>query len=167
MSSGAVGSSTVGRPGGADLDLGGAALVGHPAEALGGDAGDGAGRGGVRRAVRVERLGQPGPADVGEHRVGDQLEVDLGAGVGDAAEGAVPGVVAGGVVQQDDPAGADVVVVDGHVGATAPTAYGAIRCGAGISSQKTSGRSRAARMLATASRNSGGLAPAPVPGCVS
>ena len=34
----------VGRPGGADLDLGGAGLVGHPAEALGGDAGDGAGR---------------------------------------------------------------------------------------------------------------------------
>ena len=52
----------------------------------------------------------------GQHRVGDQLEVDLGAGVGDAAEGAVPGVVAGRVVQQDDPAGADVGAVDGDVG---------------------------------------------------
>ena len=113
--------STVGRrrPGGADLDLGGAALVGHAAEALGGHPGDGAGGGDVRRAVGVERLGQPGPADRGQHRVGDQLEVDLGAGVGHAAEGAVPGVVAGRVVQQDDPAGADVVAVDGDVGATA------------------------------------------------
>ena len=46
-------------------------------------------------------------------------------------------------------------------------AYGAIRWGAGISSQKTSGRSRAACMLSTAARNSGGHAPAPVPGCVS
>src|SRR3954470_10544286 len=46
-------------------------------------------------------------------------------------------------------------------------AYGAIRCGAGISSQNTSGRSRAACMLATASRNSAGTTPAPVPGCVS
>ena len=45
--------------------------------------------------------------------------------------------------------------------------WGAIRCGAGISSQKTSGRSVAARMLSTAVRNSGGVSPAPVPGCVS
>ena len=42
----------------------------------------------------VERLGQPRPADVGQRRVGDHLEVDLGAGVGDAAERAVPRVVA-------------------------------------------------------------------------
>ena len=37
-------------------------------------------------------------------------------------------------------------------------ANGAIRCGAGISSQKTSGRSRAARICATATRNSSGKA---------
>ena len=46
-------------------------------------------------------------------------------------------------------------------------AYGAIRCGAGISSQKISGRSLAACMVATASRNSAGAAPAPAPGRVS
>ena len=92
----------------------------------------------------------------GEHRVGDHVELDLGAGVGHAAEGAVPRVVAGGVVEQDDPAGADVGAVDGDVGAAARRRAGAIRCGAGISSQKISGRSRAARMLSTAARNSGG-----------
>ena len=46
-------------------------------------------------------------------------------------------------------------------------AYGAIRCGAGISSQRISGRSRAARMLATAAAKAGGTAPAPAPGRVS
>ena len=51
--------------------------------------------------------------------------------------------------------------------AESAAAYGAIRCGAGISSQKISGRSVAARMEATASRNSGGADPVPCPGCVS
>ena len=51
--------------------------------------------------------------------------------------------------------------------AVSAAAYGAMRCGAGISSQNTSGRSRAARMVATAARNSGGLESAPVPGWVS
>ena len=81
-------------------------VLGHPAEALGRDAGDGAGRRAVRRAVGVERLGQPGPADRGERRVGDHLEVDLGAGVRHAAERAVPGVVTGGIVEQDQASGA-------------------------------------------------------------
>ena len=65
----------------------------------------------------AERLGEPRPADVGQGRVGDHLEVDLGAGVADAAERAVPRVVAGRVVEQDQAAGADVDAVDGHVGA--------------------------------------------------
>ncbi len=107
----------VGRPRRPDLDLGGAGLVGHPAEALGGDARDRAGRGVVAGAVGLERLGQPRPADRGQHRVGAELGVDVGAGVGHAAEGAVPRVVAGGVVQQDQPAGAEVLVVDGDVAA--------------------------------------------------
>ena len=67
-------------------------------------------------AVGGERLAQPGPADLAEQRVVGHLGVDLGAGVGHAAEGAVPGVVAGRVVQQHDAAGADVLAVDGHVG---------------------------------------------------
>src|SRR6478609_10035493 len=105
----------VGGPRGADLDLGGAGLVGHPAEALGGDARDGAGRGVVAGAVGVERLDQPRPADGGQHRVGAELGIDVGAGVGHAAEGAVPGVVAGGVVKQDQPPGAEVLLVDRDV----------------------------------------------------
>ena len=66
--------------------------------------------------VRGQRLDQPGPGDLGEERVGGEVGRDLGAGVGHAAEGAAPGVVAGGVVQQHEAAGAGVVAVDGHVG---------------------------------------------------
>ena len=44
---------------------------------------------------------------------------------------------------------------------------GTFRCGAGISSQKTSGRSEARRIDSTAARNSAGPAPAPLPGWVS
>ena len=44
---------------------------------------------------------------------------------------------------------------------------GAMRWGAGISSQKTSGRSAARRIDSTAVRNSAGPAPAPAPGWVS
>ncbi len=43
--------------------------------------------------------------------------------------------------------------------AESAAAYGAMRCGAGISSQKTSGRSVAARSAITASRNSAGIEP--------
>ncbi|GAA4682026.1 hypothetical protein GCM10023226_18990 [Nocardioides nanhaiensis] len=46
-------------------------------------------------------------------------------------------------------------------------ANGAMRCGAGISSQNTSGRIVAAFMEATAARNCGGGTAAPVPGRVS
>ena len=51
--------------------------------------------------------------------------------------------------------------------ADSAAANGAIRCGAGISSQWISGRSRAARMVATAATNSGGSSAAPAPGRVS
>ncbi len=44
---------------------------------------------------------------------------------------------------------------------------GAIRCGAGISSQLTSGRRRAARRPATAAVNAAGAVGTPAPGYVS
>src|SRR3954468_15042560 len=104
-------------PRGTDLELRTALVVGHRAEAVGGDAGDRAGSRAVRRAVRGQSLGEPRPPHGRERRVGDHLEVDLGARVADAAERAVPRVVAGRVVQQDQAAGAHVDAVDGHVGA--------------------------------------------------
>ena len=51
--------------------------------------------------------------------------------------------------------------------AESAAAYGAIRWGAGISSQRISGRSRAARMDETRRANSGGSSAAPAPGRVS
>src|SRR3546814_15839215 len=83
-------------------------LVLHGAEVLGGDRGDSARRRHALGAVRVEGLGQPGPTDAAEEGVGDQFGVDLGTGIDDEPEGACPGVVAGRVVAQDDPAGAAV-----------------------------------------------------------
>ena len=44
--------------------------------------------------------------------------------------------------------------------------HGAMRCGAGISSQNTSGRTAAARIISAAARNSAGPT-APVGGCDS
>ena len=51
--------------------------------------------------------------------------------------------------------------------ADSAAANGAIRCGAGISSQWISGRSLAARMVATAARTPAGSSAAPAPGRVS
>ena len=73
------------------------------------------GRRGVLRPVGLECLGQPAPTDSGEHRVADQLGVDLGASVGDTTEGAAPGVVAGRVVEYDDAARPDVLAFDRDV----------------------------------------------------
>ena len=51
--------------------------------------------------------------------------------------------------------------------ADSAAAYGAIRWGAGISSQWISGRRRAARMVATALTKAGGSPTAPAPARVS
>ena len=76
-----------------------------------------AGGGVVAGPVGVERLDEPRPADGGQHGVGAELGVDVGARVGHAAERAVPRVVAGGVVQQDQAPGAEVLLVDRDVAA--------------------------------------------------
>ncbi len=63
-----------------------------------------------RRPVAVQGLGQPGPADAGQQRVGRHLVLELGPHVGHQPEGALPGLVARGVVQQHQPAGAELDV---------------------------------------------------------
>ena len=68
-------------------------------------------------AVAGQRVDQPGPADLSEQRVADHLRVDLGASEGDAAERALPGGVAGGIVQQHQSTGADVLATHHDVGA--------------------------------------------------
>ena len=100
-------SSPAGDPGRADLDLGGGRLVGHAAEALRAHAGDACPT--ARRtsapwasSASISQV-QPTSASSGSVTISGSI---VGARVGDAAEGAVPGVVAGGVVQQDDAAGA-------------------------------------------------------------
>ena len=59
--------------------------------------------------VVVERVDEPAPADRGQQRIGGDLRLELGGHVGDQAQGAVPGLVPGRIVQQDQPAGGDLV----------------------------------------------------------
>ena len=143
------------------------AAVGHPTEAL-------------RRcrtwrspgAPRVgtsglERLDQPAPADAGQHRVADQLGVDLRAGGRAAAAGAAPGVVAGRVVQHGPGDRRPTSSPSRVTSADGADANGAIRWGAGISSTKSSARNLAARSWATArgTREEPSVARAGVLGC--
>ena len=109
----------------------------------------------VRGAVGVERVDQPGPADPGQQRIGDHLGVDVGAGEGHAAEGALPGGVAGRVVQQDQPAAAESSSPT-TTSAVIAAENGAMRCGAGISSTCSSGRQARVSRSATARRNASG-----------
>ena len=64
--------------------------------------------------LRVQRVGQPGPADPGQQRVGGEVDLQLGGHVGDQPQGALPGLVPGRVVQQDQPAGGHLVAVAQH-----------------------------------------------------
>ncbi|MPM40511.1 hypothetical protein SDC9_87155 [bioreactor metagenome] len=68
----------------------------------------------IAGVVRFQRLGQPGPADLGEQRVGDHLQIDISAGVADAPVVAVPGLVAVRIVENDQASGADLVVRGGQ-----------------------------------------------------
>ena len=54
--------------------------------------------------------------DLGDERIGGHLGVEPGPGERDDAKGAVPRVVAVGVVEHHEPARADLVVVDGQIG---------------------------------------------------
>ncbi|ELP64943.1 hypothetical protein STRTUCAR8_08332, partial [Streptomyces turgidiscabies Car8] len=92
------------RPGGADLDLGRGRPLRHPAEVVRTRARDRAAGLAVRQSARLERPGQPGPAHVGQQRVGGHLGLQLGAHQRHQPEGALPGVVPGRVVQQNEPA---------------------------------------------------------------
>ena len=93
--------------------------------------------------VGVERVGEPGPADPGQQRVGGQVDLQFGGHVGDQAQGALPRLVSGRVVQQDQPAGGHLVAVAQHGGAERER-VGASRCGAPTSSRTISGRGSAA-----------------------
>src|SRR5688572_12145251 len=104
------------RPGRPDLDLGRAGLGGHRAEALRDDPGDRAALGEKGRAMCGEGLGEPGPAHPRQQRVGSDLRLQVGAHVGHQPERPLPGLVPGRVVQQDQPAGRELLVVDQDVG---------------------------------------------------
>ena len=103
----------VGRrgPGGAQFDLGARSVGGHLAETFGVHHSDGAAQCMERGLVRFERVGEPTPSDARQRRIGRHLGFDVCAGERHAAECAVPRVVAGRIVQQDESAGADVVAV--------------------------------------------------------
>ncbi len=89
-----------GRPGGAQLDLGGGAAFGQRPEVLRVAPGHRAARLGVAGAVRLQRVRQPAPADLGQQRVAGHLRLQLGAGHGDHPEVPVPGLRRVRVVQQ-------------------------------------------------------------------
>ncbi len=105
------------RPRCAHLELSRARLVGHAAEALRSHPRHGPAGRQEAGVVGLQRLEQPAPADRAEQRVGHHLGIDVGPGVGDAAEVAEPGVIAGGVVEEDDAPAADLLAGDVQVGA--------------------------------------------------
>ena len=96
------------RPRGAHLDVDGVLGAGEVAEPGRGRAGDRAADVVVSGAGLGQGVGQPAPGDLGEHRVVDQFLVGGGRQVADAAGGAVPGLVAVGVVQHDEPGAGDL-----------------------------------------------------------
>ena len=105
-----------GCPGGPDLHLHRGFAVIQAGEALGQDPGDGASLGHVGRVMEREGVHQPRPSDGAEHRVGGQLRLELGAGKGDGAPYPVPRVRRGRVVQEDEAARGELVVLAGAPG---------------------------------------------------
>ncbi len=97
-------------PGGADLDLRRRRALGQTAEVMGAGTCDGAARFAVRQPARLERAGQPGPAHVGQQRVGGHLRLQLRTHQGHQPERTLPGIVPVRVVQQHQPAVGQVLV---------------------------------------------------------
>ena len=98
------------------LDLRAGGLVGHPPERLAEHRRHGAAWRQVFGAVGRKSVDQPGPADPGQQWIGHHLRIDIGPRKGDAAESALPGSVTGRIVEQDEPAAANLVTVEHHVG---------------------------------------------------
>ncbi len=57
---------------------------------------------------RLERLGEPAPADLADERIGGDLWLERGSHVGDDPEGPCPAVLPGRVIQQHEPAPSDL-----------------------------------------------------------
>ncbi len=163
-----------GRPGGPQFDVDRTGPVREGAEALRQDPGGGSAGRPVGRLVVLQGFHEPGPGHRAEHFVVAHFRLQLGADVGHDPELPVPDRRSVGVVEQDEAAGGQfvVVVVDGAGGAderrgsrpvdgcrgpgagpapmtSAPraTAKGASREGAGISSRRSSLRHRAFRRV--------------------
>src|SRR4051794_12625236 len=101
-------------PRGAELDLGTGALVGELAEARGDDGRRGARGRRVDGTARVQGVGEPGPGDLREEGVRADVGLERCLREADDPEGPVPGGLAGGVVQQDEPAGAELGLLAMH-----------------------------------------------------
>ena len=146
------------RPGGADLHLDLALAVGEPGEALGDHAGDRAGLGGVAAARAPSRASvsqvQPTAPSIGSLASSGSSSARANVTArhapshGSGADGSCSST--------NRPRGQLVVVLGGaeRPRRSRATAYGAMRCGAGTSVRRTSGRSRAARRSARACANS-------------
>ena len=116
-------------------------------------------------AAGVQGVGQPGPADRAEHRVGGQLGLELGAGEGHRAPHAVPrarGATGRAAARSGRRPARRRRRAAPTTSAVRATAYGAMRWGAGTSVRRTSGRSRAARRSLSACVNSGDWSPGTV-----
>src|SRR3954453_4672391 len=92
-------------PGRAQLDVVVAAGSGDVAEPHRRRLGDGATQRRVRSVVVLQRFGEPRPCDDGQHLVAELLAFEAGLYEADEPEGALPGVLARGVVQEDEAPG--------------------------------------------------------------
>jgi uroporphyrinogen decarboxylase len=102
-------------PGSADLELHGRWPVGEGAEAFRHDAGHRAAGCEVGDAARRERLLQPGPADLPDQGVAAQVGLEGRADERDGPEGPFPRLLASGVVEEYEPAGGELGVIDDDV----------------------------------------------------
>ena len=100
-----------GGPGGTQLDLRTVALPRQFAEAGRQDLRRRSRRRDVPGAARVERIDEPRPRDVGEERVEPDVGLERRLREADDAEAAAPCLGFARVVEEDEPAGAELGVV--------------------------------------------------------
>ncbi len=98
------------RPRRPDLDLRRRTPCRQRAEVVRTRPGDRAARLPVRQTARLQRTGQPRPAHLRQQRVGGHLRLQFGAHQGHQPEVALPGLVPGGVVEQDEPPVREIVL---------------------------------------------------------
>lgn len=108
-------SHLLGGPRGSDLDEPISRTVSEGTERLSSRCGDGAAQLNGIGARVGERLHEPTPADIVEHRVDDEVWLDPSPDEHDGSKCALPLLDAVGIVEKDEAAGHWIVVIEGRL----------------------------------------------------